>query len=59
MLTPYRPEPYVNLFTGLIARGDTARAITVMQAYALQDSSTQLGLVARRLLKELGVSEGR
>jgi tetratricopeptide (TPR) repeat protein len=56
---PSRPEPYFNIFTGLIARGDTARAITVMQAYALQDSSTELGFIARQLLRELGVSEGR
>jgi Flp pilus assembly protein TadD len=56
LIDPNRPEPYFNIFRGLIAAGDTTRAVTVLESYAFRDSTTQFGEVARRLLDELGAS---
>jgi len=54
LVDPSRPEPYFNLFRMLLAREDTVQAAATMQAYAARDSTTRFGMMARRILDELG-----
>jgi Tfp pilus assembly protein PilF len=56
---PRRPEPYFNLAQGYLAAKDTTGAARVLRSYAAIDSTSNMGVLARRLLASMGGRGGR
>jgi tetratricopeptide (TPR) repeat protein len=52
-LAPERAEPYFGLFQNQMARGDTLQAFRYLELYAARDSTSELGLRARELIRRL------
>ncbi len=53
---PRRPEGYLNLARGYLAAQDTTQAARVLRSFTALDSTSAMGLLARRLLEGM---EGR
>ncbi len=62
-VAPRRPEPYFNLGRMYLTAGDTAKAMATIGRYAAMDSTSEMGLLARRLIGamrgHLGADGGR
>ena len=52
-INPQRPEPYFHLSRMLLAGGNQGEALALMQAYVMQDSTSQYGVMAKTVIRSL------